>query len=834
MERDPLCSLQETVDAEPPSQLDDLLKHRAFLERFALSLVRNAGVAEDVVQETWLAAIERPPRHGANLRAWLRQVALYKFLRRQRSHSATDAVESLSAEPVDEPCVLEERESIARLVASELLALPEPYRGVLTLRYYEDRTPSEIAHALGRPLNTVTSQLARGLKLMQERLDRSRPGGRSEWVHALVALVPTAAPSMGPRPALARAPRATRHKAGLAAAVVAVATVVLFLRDRSPEGTSRATEVTSRAAPMAGSELDAGAQDSSRAPDPVPTAPVAASRVEVVAEDPPAAIPEPALLSRVRVEVVDEDGRPVPEATVQTARSVAAPGSSEIMTRFAGTDLTDASGRVELPLTDEQRARLGMEDLGELGLIVHKVGFAASDIHVLPFPEDGVVDATIRLQRSSAIVTGVVSDAHGAPVEGAYVEMGPGGGGSVELGGGRSLLRSPVVRMTDADGRYEHIGMPPGTLAVFVACHGFVPHVGSFEAPDSSTTVHDVVLHRGGAVTGRAETAEGLAAQGARIRVEFMLTGPNPVAQEAEADADGRFELQGVVPGQAWLFAEHAGLSAVKQVTFVAGETFTWDPVLREMPPLWLRVQREDGSPLAGSLVLLESTQENETWKRYLMTEADGRVRFEAVPACELMASVFLSPQDMDHDLPPCFARTGLHAATDEHVLNVPRERMARGSLCGVLLDDGGRPFPKAVLQLRPRGGQNFYPTPVSAETGAFRNERLAAQSYELVALCAGLGTVRIDEIEVFANDTFDLGEIRLPRTIVWSPTWTDATADSYELVKLDALEDREERWKVAWGAAPPPPSFDLFPGRYEWRLFGAGELLGTRGFELP
>src|SRR5262245_45584509 len=139
------------MPSDPRPQLSDLLQHREFLERFALSLTRDAGVADDVVQETWLTALERPPEQRGNLRAWLRRVALNAFLQRKRAGKATTGLEDVPA-ALDSPDESLEREGIARLLGSELLALPEPYRGGLIQRYYEDKTPTEIAAELGRPL----------------------------------------------------------------------------------------------------------------------------------------------------------------------------------------------------------------------------------------------------------------------------------------------------------------------------------------------------------------------------------------------------------------------------------------------------------------------------------------------------------------------------------------------------------------------------------------------------------------------------------------------------------------------------------------------------------
>jgi RNA polymerase sigma-70 factor, ECF subfamily len=50
-----------------------------------------------------------------------------------------------------------------------LLALPEPLRIVVVLRYQEDMGPGEIADLLGQPVATVKSHLQRGLQLLRKK-----------------------------------------------------------------------------------------------------------------------------------------------------------------------------------------------------------------------------------------------------------------------------------------------------------------------------------------------------------------------------------------------------------------------------------------------------------------------------------------------------------------------------------------------------------------------------------------------------------------------------------------------------------------------------------------
>lgn len=822
------------MSADPPG-LADLLQHRAFLERFARSLARDASVAEDVVQETWLVALERPPRHHGNPRAWLQRVARNVFLQRQRSRTIAPPLESLSSEPEEDPGAAREREAISHALGTELLALPEPYRRVLILHFYEDKTPAEIARDTGRPVNTVSSQIRRGLKLMEERLDRADPGGREHWLRALLCLLPRSAPGgSGPggnAPASAPLVRSTvgaRAMAwlGVVAAAVALFVLVLSLRiparaaGAEPDGSEVARSVVTPnpLAPLDAREPDG--TDAAAARLPVPLAPQrdAASAANVVA--------------RLQVEVVATDGSPVEGANVQTSRDALTPGASTKMNIFDGVNFTAANGRVEVPLTAENRVRFGMDGVEMLGVVVQAVGFMTSDAHCMPFPVGDTASITIRLERSSVSIRGKVTDAEGRPLQGAWVEIGRSRQNRIDLANGRFLLKSAIMKPTDAGGRYEHLGVPSGTNEVWVECAGFVAHLGTLTLSDPSETVYDVVLDRGATVTGRVNTADGLAAPGARVWVEAHPKGPKPVIQQTLSGSDGTYELQGVPQGATWLIAEHAtltGHAATLFATLVTGERRTWNPVLREQPPLLLRILRDDGSPIAGALISLQAKQERGAWQRFLAAGPDGRLRVDAVPASEVTASVFLSPADLDNGVPPCFSEPGLRCGPDEKALIVPRESTGRGGLRGLLLDYDGKPFANAVLQLRRPEDQYFYPTPAAPATGAFLNDRLTTQSYELIAWAEGFGTMRIEEFEVLAGEVFDLGEIRLPRPIPWSATWPHPEAvdgDAYELIKVDGTGKLEKSWMIASGAGPPPPSFALFPGRYDWLVYREGKLL--------
>jgi hypothetical protein len=253
------------------------------------------------------------------------------------------------------------------------------------------------------------------------------------------------------------------------------------------------------------------------------------------------------------------------------------------------------------------------------------------------------------------------------------------------------------------------------------------------------------------------------------------------------------------------------------------------------LPPLRLRVQREDATPIAGAIVALHSLQDD-AWSRFLPVDADGRVSFVTVPDAELVASVFLSRADMEQGLPPCHGRSGLRGGPEERVLSVPRESFARGSMFGIVVADDGQAVAQAHIELRALHERSFHATCVTSATGEFRTDRLTAQSYEVVVLCAGPGTFPLGPLEIQAGDAFDLGEIRLPRPVPWSAAWPSPAApdgDAYELVKVDRFSDMNKRWIVAAGAGPPPPAFTLFPGQYEWLVYREGRRLARESIDL-
>ena len=130
----------------------------AALLRFAYLLCRDAGRAEDLVQD----ALVRMMRVRSSVdapAAYARRVIVNEYLSWRRRFSSTERIgtEGLDAGSADPSDAVADRELVWRLIGS----LPPRSRAVLVLRYYEDLPDAEIAACLGCADATVRSIAAR-------------------------------------------------------------------------------------------------------------------------------------------------------------------------------------------------------------------------------------------------------------------------------------------------------------------------------------------------------------------------------------------------------------------------------------------------------------------------------------------------------------------------------------------------------------------------------------------------------------------------------------------------------------------------------------------------
>jgi RNA polymerase sigma-70 factor (ECF subfamily) len=125
--------------------------------------------AEDLLQDVFLTAMRRLPglREQAAFGGWLAAIARSKaidHIRARRDTSELSGQEAYAAAPADQ-----------RLEALRILglirALPGAYRETLVLRLVEGLTGPEIAAHTGLTPDSVRVNLARGMKLLRDKLE---------------------------------------------------------------------------------------------------------------------------------------------------------------------------------------------------------------------------------------------------------------------------------------------------------------------------------------------------------------------------------------------------------------------------------------------------------------------------------------------------------------------------------------------------------------------------------------------------------------------------------------------------------------------------------------
>ena len=240
----------------PPTETDLLLAHGSWIRSLARRMVADEHRAEDLVQETWLAALRRPAALRSP-RRWLRTVLTNLVRRDLRDTGRRNQREQANARAEAEPSVVAtlEAASLGRELADAVLELDEPFRGCVLLRYYEDLPPREIAERLGVPVRTVNSRLSRGLERLRETWRRRHGDQGPTWTQSLLLLArppgaaaPVAAAPAAPASSIPLGALLMNAKLVTAAAVLVGGGTLAWVATSLPDREAAAVEPASRAA----------------------------------------------------------------------------------------------------------------------------------------------------------------------------------------------------------------------------------------------------------------------------------------------------------------------------------------------------------------------------------------------------------------------------------------------------------------------------------------------------------------------------------------------------------------------------------------------------------
>ena len=590
----------QPAQPEISPQTGDWEQHAAFLRRLARRLLADAAAADDALQDAWMAAQRRARAGdvGRGGRTWLAGVVRNVAAQLGRSEARRRAREERAAHDEALPSAADTaaRTEILRRVVDAVHALDEPYRTVLLLRFLDELSPGEIARRKGVPVETVRTQVRRGLERVRARLSsgsREATGDESAWLSALLPF------SMLP-PLCAPAPTGATTSASTAAASAppSLLTEVLLM--------STKTKLA----------LAAGAVASLVVWRFVSADPVAQSPTETpIAALAPAVQPEQEqhaseLPIAIRPEA-DEDRR-VAETAAVRAWTVSGnalrvddpfPGLPLVLRIWERPTLEAIDTRLppdhEVELTTDAEGAfsatiMGASHAARIAVVKPADGFETTDAgrELTWFPARAEVapgavagELELRLTLLGTALVGTVSDGEGNPIGAATVR----------------LRDDPVA--TDGNGRYRLPTRSRGQLFVYAEADGYA-QVRTLvdDVLAGEERVVDFTLRREFRVTG--VVLDRLGQPVADAIVGSFFTNVN----EAYTDADGYFELGHLDPGrpvQMVLVKKEGWVLTQKDVPTEAdgeaGQDFTLDRGVRVEG----RVVDGEGEPVAEAVLYI-------------------------------------------------------------------------------------------------------------------------------------------------------------------------------------------------------------------------------------
>ena len=533
---------------------DELLSHASWVRGVAYALVRDAATADDLVQETWLAALRRPPEGDRPVRPWLAGVVRNLVRQRHRGETRREQREEVAArrqasEPLPSPAELAARLDTQQRLTAHVKELPEPFRATVLLRYFEGLAAAEIARRNGVPAGTVRWRLKKALELLRERLDAEHDGDRRAWVLALVPLAASAAPTPSPAsPGTTATGNATAKGLGRIAAIAqgvlvmslgvkwilgGVAVAILGLWAVTGLGTNIDDETAPEQAVDVGFRPEARTRVRKRTKTELPTP-------ETDGTSPDGTTPGATKSDRTAARPAVLEGRTLDE------RGVGLPGipfTCNFDSAFAATSSDNGTFRAELTVPDGIRT-VELEFAAE-GRVTVKAA-----VPVVSGETAYVGDITLA---PGGGVSGRIVDEQNQPVAGAWVGLASADDlDGMSYGRRRRIHRRPhgsaVTGTTSTDGTFTLDGVPTGQIRIWTGGDDYLSTLsGPIEVRVGMQSFGvDLVLERIPAdelITGVVLSPDGKPVAHASVRYSYKSLWSGSGSGSMTAGADGRFQL---------------------------------------------------------------------------------------------------------------------------------------------------------------------------------------------------------------------------------------------------------------------------------------------------
>ncbi|MEO6711463.1 MAG: sigma-70 family RNA polymerase sigma factor [Planctomycetota bacterium] len=316
--------MSEASDATP----EELLGEVHWVRGLARSLAVDASSADDLEQETWLAALRHGPARLIAPRAWLGRILANVARQDHRRSSMRVEREQEAARPEALPSAarLAERAELQRALVSAVLALEEPFRSTILWRFFQDLSSEEIAKRLAVPPSTVRNRLRRALELLRIDLEQHDASNWQDRCLALATLAPGVPGEIGVVSSWIKGAivMGSKLKLGLGAAGVLAVSALVWNETRGPGPTEAATAAAGAASSVAVETTDQARPNETTKSASEPASP-RVSRQQSAASSAATSLifgdvhaPEGANLLEGRIELLDEWGE---RAEVSIARN---------------------------------------------------------------------------------------------------------------------------------------------------------------------------------------------------------------------------------------------------------------------------------------------------------------------------------------------------------------------------------------------------------------------------------------------------------------------------------------------------------------------------------
>jgi len=144
--------------------------------RIATVILKSKELAEDVFQETFLRVVRSYSgyRRESSEKTWIISIAVnicrdYMRSAWKKRVVVTDDFLSYSSDDVDTEEILEKRSERQALI-NAILKLPDKYREIIHLYYYQEMGINDIAKVLKIPGGTVKSRLFKARELLHDMI----------------------------------------------------------------------------------------------------------------------------------------------------------------------------------------------------------------------------------------------------------------------------------------------------------------------------------------------------------------------------------------------------------------------------------------------------------------------------------------------------------------------------------------------------------------------------------------------------------------------------------------------------------------------------------------